>query len=72
MKITREFWDWNGRKYIEIDHVPYKVPWRYNRVTGLAILNSTLPVQMLKLGTEVHVKYTLSFGVRVLSEIDVV
>jgi hypothetical protein len=69
MKITQPFWDHNGRKYIEIDGIGYKVPWRYNRVTGLTIENTTLPVQLLELGTEVTIEYIENMGTRVLKRI---
>jgi hypothetical protein len=30
-------YDIDGRKYIDIDNVRIKVPWRYNRVDGVKI-----------------------------------
>lgn len=71
MKITGEMWDSNGRKYIEIDNIVYKVPWRYNRVIGVTIENTTLPIQMLPVGTEVTCDYTLNMGTRVIKRISV-
>jgi hypothetical protein len=71
MKITQTFWDHNGRKYIEIDRVRYKVPWRYNRVIGLVLENTTLPVQLLEVGTDVTIEYTENMGTRVLKRISV-
>lgn len=71
MKITQQFWDHNGRKYIEIDGVIYKVPWRYNRVIGLVLENTTLPVQLLDVGTHVTIEYTENMGTRVLKRISV-
>lgn len=51
MKITEKMWDYEGRKYIGIDKVIFKVPWRYNRVMGLDILGTTLSLQMIEEGT---------------------
>jgi hypothetical protein len=45
--ITRPFHDIGGRKYIEIDHYKIKIPWRYNRVIGVGIEGTTLPIQSL-------------------------
>ena len=38
-----------GRKYIDIDGIRIKVPWRYGRVTGVMI-HGTKTVQELKKG----------------------
>jgi hypothetical protein len=53
MIITKEFYDIGGRKYIDIDNVKFKIPWRYNRVMGLKIEGTTLPIQSLVKGTEI-------------------
>ena len=58
MKITRAFYDFGGRKYIEVDNQRIKVPWRYGRVIGVE-QTGTVPVQMLQVGTEVQVEVTL-------------
>lgn len=51
MKITEKMWDYEGRKYIGIDNVIFKVPWRYNRVLGLEILGTTESLQMIEKDT---------------------
>ena len=51
MKITKTFHDIGGRKYIEVDNVKLKVPWRYNRVHSVEIHGTTLPIQMLESNT---------------------
>jgi hypothetical protein len=51
MKITEKMWDYEGRKYIGIDKVIFKVPWRYNRVMGLDIIGTTQSLQMIEEGT---------------------
>lgn len=71
MIITKPFWDYNGRKYIEIDHQQYKVPWRYNRVMGVVIENTTVPIQMLSHGTRVGISYSTNMGTRILKRISV-
>lgn len=53
MMITKEFYDICGRKYIDIDNIKFKIPWRYNRVMGLKIEGTTLPIQSLTKGTEI-------------------
>lgn len=42
-------YDVNGRKYIDIDGITIKVPWRYNRVTGVDI-KGLKTIQELKKG----------------------
>jgi hypothetical protein len=46
---TSEIYDIGGRKYIDIDNIRIKVPWRYNRVTGVVIEGIT-PIQDIKKG----------------------
>jgi hypothetical protein len=53
MIITEKMWDYEGRKYVGIDGMIFKVPWRYNRVMGLEILGTTKSLQMIDVGTEV-------------------
>lgn len=53
MKITKAFYDVGGRKYIEVDGVQMKVPWRYNRVHSVEIKGTTLPIQMFEVNTVV-------------------
>lgn len=53
MKITRPFYEHAGRRYIEIDHLKLKVPWRYNRVHSVEIKGTTMPLQMLEANTTV-------------------
>ena len=52
MKITKPFHDAEGRKYIEIDGISCKVPWRYNRV--MCKVNGLTPLQDLVIGQEVR------------------
>ena len=54
MKVTREFYDVYGRKYIDIDGERIKVPWRYNRVMGVHV-DGVKPIQSLVVGDEVEV-----------------
>jgi hypothetical protein len=51
MRVTREFHDIGGRKYIELDNVRVKIPWRYNRV--MCRVEGLLSIQELKAGQEV-------------------
>ena len=60
MKITRAFYDFGGRKYIEVDGQRIKVPWRYNRVIGVE-QTGNVPVQMLQVGTEVQIEVTTKY-----------
>lgn len=53
MRITEKMWDYEGRKYIGIDGLIFKVPWRYNRVMGLEIIGTTKSLQMIDVGTDV-------------------
>lgn len=32
-----ELYEINGRKYIDIDGMKFKVPWRYNRIIGVEV-----------------------------------
>jgi hypothetical protein len=52
MKITKQFFDIHGRKYIELDGLQVKVPFRYNRVTGVDV-QGHVPIQDMPTGTQV-------------------
>ena len=52
MKITKSFFDIQGRKYIELDGLQVKVPFRYNRVTGVDV-QGHVPIQDMPTGTQV-------------------
>jgi hypothetical protein len=52
MKITKTFNDVQGRKYIGIDGISIKVPWRYNRV--MCKVTGLIPIQDLVIGQEVR------------------
>jgi hypothetical protein len=52
MKITKQFFDIHGRKYIELDGLQVKVPFRYNRVTGVDV-QGHIPIQDMPAGTQV-------------------
>lgn len=57
--ITRPFYDWDGRKYIEIKneitggHIRAKVPWRYNRV--VCHVEGIRPIQDYRSGEFVEI-----------------
>ena len=53
--ISRAWYDIQGRKYIDIDHVQFKVPFRYGRVLGCEV-QGHVPIQDMPVGTQV--KYT--------------
>ena len=58
--IHRPFWDWEGRKYIEVllsgnQVLRIKVPFRYGRV--MAKVHGVRPIQDLKLGEPVKVQF---------------
>jgi len=56
MKVTREFYDIGGRKYIDLDGSRVKIPWRYNRVMCKVV--GDLTVQELRSGSEVSAEIT--------------
>lgn len=50
--VTKAFFDIHGRKYIELDGLQVKVPFRYNRVTGVDV-QGHVPIQDMPAGTQV-------------------
>jgi len=50
--VTKAFFDIHGRKYIELDGLHVKVPFRYNRVTGVDV-QGHIPIQDMPAGTQV-------------------
>jgi hypothetical protein len=50
--VTKSFFDIHGRKYIELDGLQVKVPFRYNRVTGVDV-QGHIPIQDMPAGTQV-------------------
>ena len=52
MFVTKAWHDIHGRKYIELDGLQVKVPFRYNRVTGVDV-QGHIPIQDLPAGTQV-------------------
>jgi hypothetical protein len=50
--VTKAWYDIHGRKYIELDGLQVKVPFRYNRVTGVDV-QGHVPVQDMPAGTQV-------------------
>lgn len=50
--VTKVFFDVHGRKYIELDGLQVKVPFRYNRVTGVDV-QGHVPIQDMPAGTRV-------------------
>jgi hypothetical protein len=53
MNITKAWHDIHGRKYIELDGLQVKVPFRYNRVTGVDV-HGHIPIQDMPVGTQVN------------------
>jgi hypothetical protein len=51
MIVTKEFYDLGGRKYIDLDNVRIKIPWRYNRV--MCEVKGLVTIQELRLGQSV-------------------
>jgi hypothetical protein len=51
--VTRAFYDIGGRKYIDLDSVCVKVPFRYGRV--MCKVDGIVPVQDIPVGTVVDV-----------------
>lgn len=52
MFLTKAWHDIHGRKYIELDGLLVKVPFRYNRVTGVEV-QGHIPIQELPDGVQV-------------------
>ena len=52
MIITKAWHDIHGRKYIELDGLQVKVPFRYNRVTGVDV-QGHIPIQDMPAGIQV-------------------
>ena len=50
--LTKAWYDIHGRKYIELDGLQVKVPFRYNRVTGVDVQGHT-PIQDMPTGSRV-------------------
>lgn len=52
MIITKAWHDIHGRKYIHLDNLHVKVPFRYNRVMGVDV-QGHVPIQDMPAGMEV-------------------
>lgn len=52
MFITKSWHDIQGRKYLDLDGIHVKVPFRYNRVTGVDV-QGHIPIQDMPAGTQV-------------------
>ena len=50
--VTKAWHDIHGRKYIELDGLQVKVPFRYNRVMGVDV-QGHIPIQDMPAGTRV-------------------
>ena len=50
--VGSELYEINGRKYIDVDGLRIKVPWRYNRVTGVEI-KGLKTIQELRAGDSI-------------------
>jgi hypothetical protein len=53
MIITKAWHDIHGRKYIDLDGLHVKVPFRYNRVTGVEV-QGHIPIQDMLTGMQVN------------------
>jgi len=51
--LTKAWHDIHGRKYIELDGLQVKVPFRYNRVTGVDV-RGHVPIQDMPAGIHVN------------------
>jgi hypothetical protein len=51
--ISKSFYDIQGRKYIDIDSLKIKVPFRYGRVSGCTV-GGHIPVQDYPVGSRVE------------------
>jgi len=71
MRLTKEFYDIQGRKYIDLDGERIKIPWRYNRVMCQVVGLRT--IQELRVGEEleatIEVRRWDSENFKVLKEI---
>jgi len=71
MIVTKEFYDIQGRKYIDLDGERIKIPWRYNRVMCQVVGLRT--IQELRIGEEleatIEVRRWDSENFKVLKEI---
>lgn len=57
MKVTKEFYEIEDRRYIDLDGERIKVPWRYGRVMGVDIYSPTArTIQSLKIGEVVQAR----------------
>jgi hypothetical protein len=72
--VTRPYYDWGGRKYMEIrtDEGPvrFKVPFRYGRV--MAHVEGIRPIQDIQSGEFVHVFFDRIQDVFVLKSLRVI
>jgi hypothetical protein len=72
--VTRPYYDWGGRKYMEIrsdeGFVRIKIPYRYGRV--MAHIEGIRPIQDIQSGEFVHVVLERNQGVFVLKSLRVV
>lgn len=50
-------YDWDGRRYLELDERRYKVPWRYGRV--MCRVEGLKTVQELRAGDVVEFSYKI-------------
>ena len=50
--VTKAWYDIHGRKYIELDGLQVKVPFRYNRVMGVDV-QGHIPIQDMPTGMQV-------------------
>lgn len=65
--ITREMYTHNDKKYIDIDGIRVKVPWRYNRV--MCKVHGFVPLQDLRPGDLIECSIIKRFDVPILDEV---
>lgn len=73
--VTRPYYDWGGRKYMEIQGpegpvIRIKIPFRYGRV--MAHIEGIRPIQDIQSGEFVHVVLERIQGVFVLESLRIV
>lgn len=57
--VTRPYYDWYGRKYMEFDNIKVKIPYRYGRV--MAKVEGLTTVQEFKKGQQVEIELTKKY-----------
>lgn len=64
-KIQRALYDWDGRKYIELEGIGrVKVPFRYGRIMCKVLGDKTVQEMEVGLSVEVHIEIKTWEGVQ--------